>query len=62
MRFRSAWLVFKGIAIDRKAKGSLILACAFGNVTYLGLPVLQGVFADHASDIAKVAILCEVWA
>lgn len=56
----AAGLLFKGIAIDRKAKGSLILACAFGNVTYLGLPVLQGVFADHASDIAKVAILSEV--
>lgn len=56
----AAWLIFKWIPIDRKAKGSLILACAFGNVTYLGLPVLQGVFADHALDISKVAILCEV--
>ena len=56
----AAWLIFKCIPIDRKAKGSLILACAFGNVTYLGLPVLQGVFAAHALDISKVAILSEV--
>lgn len=55
-----AWLIFKVITIDRKAKGSLILACAFGNVTYLGLPVLQGIFANNAVDISKVAILSEV--
>ena len=56
----AAWLIFKGLRIDRKAKGALVLACAFGNVTYLGLPVLQGVFAAHALDISKVAILSEV--
>lgn len=55
-----AWLFFKWIPIDRKARGSLILACAFGNVTYLGLPVLQGVFAADTLDVTKVAILCEV--
>lgn len=55
-----AWLIFKWIPIDRKAGGTLILACAFGNVTYLGLPVLQGVFAAHTLEISKVAILCEV--
>lgn len=55
-----AWLVFRWMPLDRKSKGALILACAFGNVTYLGLPVLQGIFPAHSSDIAKVAILCEV--
>lgn len=55
-----AWLIFRFIPIDRKAKGSLLLACAFGNVTYLGLPVLQGIFADQSVDISKVAILSEV--
>jgi predicted permease len=55
-----AWLVFRWIPLDARAKGALILACAFGNVTYLGLPVLQGVFPDQAGDISKVAILCEV--
>ena len=51
---------FGWMSIDRRAKGSLILACAFGNVTYLGLPVLQGVFPEHQLDISKIAILCEV--
>lgn len=55
-----AWLAFRWMPLDRKATGSLVLACAFGNVTYLGLPVLQGIFRDPAVDIAKVAILCEV--
>jgi hypothetical protein len=55
-----AWLVFRWMPLDRRSKGALILACAFGNVTYLGLPVLQGIFRDSAIDIAKVAILCEV--
>lgn len=55
-----AWLVFRWVPLERRAKGTLILACAFGNVTYLGLPVLQGIHPDHAADISKVAILCEV--
>lgn len=55
-----AWLVFRWVPLERRAKGTLILACAFGNVTYLGLPVLQGIHPDHATDISKVAILCEV--
>jgi predicted permease len=55
-----AWILFRWTPLDRKAKGALILACAFGNVTYLGLPVLQGIFRDSAIEIAKAAILCEV--
>lgn len=37
----------------------LLLAGAFGNVTYVGLPVLVGVFSD-TPDIAKIAILAEI--
>lgn len=55
-----ACVIFSWIPIDRKVRGSLILASVFGNVTYLGLPVLQGIFPDDALDISKVAILCEV--
>lgn len=58
----AAWLVFRWIPIDDRAKGPLILASAFGNVTYLGLPVLQGLFPDEGNDISKVAILCDVTA
>ena len=54
------WVIFRFFSIARPAQGALILACAFGNVTYLGLPVLQGVFPDYALDISKVAILSEV--
>ena len=56
----AAYLVFRWMPVSQRAKGSLILACAFGNVTYLGLPVLQGMFPDDPLDISKVAILCEV--
>ncbi|MDJ0534812.1 MAG: AEC family transporter [Xenococcaceae cyanobacterium MO_207.B15] len=39
--------------------GALLLAGAFGNVTYVGLPVLIGLFPD-VPDIAKIAILAEI--
>jgi len=56
----AGWLVLRWLPLARPAKGALILACAFGNVTYLGLPVLQGLQPQAATDMAKVAILCEV--
>lgn len=52
--------LFAWLPIANAAKGALVLACAFGNVTYLGLPVLQGVFPGAPLDAAKVAVLCEV--
>ena len=39
---------------------ALVLASAFGNVTYLGLRVLQGLHAVQLLKVAKVAILCEI--
>ncbi len=56
----AAYLAFRWMPVSHRAKGALILACAFGNVTYLGLPVLQGMFPEEPLDISKVAILCEV--
>lgn len=56
----AGWLVVRWLPLARPAQGALILACAFGNVTYLGLPALQGLHPDRATDMAKVAILCEV--
>lgn len=40
--------------------GALILCSAFGNVTYLGLPVLRGLFPNQLQQVTEVAILCEV--
>lgn len=56
----AGWLLFRWMPLPRPARGALVLACAFGNVTYLGLPVLQGLHPQATTDMAKVAILCEV--
>ncbi len=55
-----AAFLFAFIKIDKKTKGALILASAFSNVTYLGLPVLQGIFSDIPEKIAVVSVLYEV--
>ena len=43
-----------------RVAGALILGSAFGNVTYLGLPVLRGLFPNQLQQVTEVAILCEV--
>ncbi|MEB3209389.1 MAG: AEC family transporter [Synechococcus sp.] len=55
-----ALLLFRPLAMPGEEKGALVLASAFGNVTYLGLPVLQGLFPGLSLQVAKVAILSEV--
>ncbi len=58
----SYWLknsTLKQFKIPASESGALLLAGAFGNVTYLGLPVLVGLF-PNVSDIAKIAILAEI--
>lgn len=55
-----AMSAFRAFRLQPEEKGALILASAFGNVTYLGLPVLQGLFPSLGLQVAKVAILCEV--
>jgi predicted permease len=37
---------------ERRALGALLLAAAFGNVTYLGLPVLESVLGPHMRHVA----------
>jgi hypothetical protein len=54
-----ALLLFRPMAMPAEEKGALVLASAFGNVTYLGLPVLQGLFPGLSLQVAKVAILSE---
>lgn len=43
-----------------RAKASLILACAFGNVTYFGIAVLQGLFPNYLNETIKVVVLFEI--
>lgn len=46
--------------LSPQEQGALVLASAFGNVTYLGLPVLQGLYPLLPLQVAKVAILAEI--
>ena len=48
------------IPLPSRIRGSLVLASAFGNVTYLGMPVLQGLFPAQFIEVTRVAVLCEV--
>ena len=56
----AAFVVFHFLPIPGPAKGALLRGSAFGNVTYLGLPVLLRTFPDHAEQAAEVAVLFEV--
>ena len=56
----SALLVFHAFALTPKQKGSLIIGSAFGNVTYLGMPLLQGLFPEQFLLVTEIAILCEI--
>ena len=47
-----AWLVFRMIGTKSAVTGTLILAAAFPNATYMGLPVLEQLFGDWAQSIA----------
>jgi predicted permease len=55
-----ALAVYGLFKLDWKLKSSLILGCAFGNVTYLGMPLLRGLFPGSVLDVTEVAILCEI--
>jgi predicted permease len=44
--------VCRACSMDRAASGALVLAAAFPNVTYLGLPVLEATFGDWARSVA----------
>jgi predicted permease len=54
------FLVFRFLPIPGPTKGAMILAAAFGNVTYFGLPVLLGTFIGEAAEVTEVAVLYEV--
>jgi malate permease and related proteins len=46
------YLLGRKLELAQSEKGVLILAAAFGNVTYLGLPVLTGLFGDGSAKYA----------
>jgi predicted permease len=47
-----SWGWYRLLPASRAAVGALILASAFGNVTYLGLPVLESTFGSWARSVA----------
>jgi len=55
-----ALIAFRFIHLPKHTKGALILASAFSNVTYLGLPVLVGIFPEIPEKISVVSVLYEV--
>lgn len=48
----SIWLVGRVFKFEGKRLGAMILAAAFPNVTYLGLPVLEQTFGSWARSVA----------
>lgn len=54
------FLVFHFLPIPGPTKGAMMLGSAFGNVTYLGLPVLLGIFPTESGQVAEVSVLFEV--
>ncbi|MFO8024873.1 AEC family transporter [Thiohalophilus sp.] len=47
-----AWLVCRGCRMPRPVIGAVMLAAAFPNANYLGLPVLTSVFGEWSASIA----------
>jgi predicted permease len=52
--------IYSFTSLDYRSKGALIIACAFSNVTYFGIAVLQGLFTQQAAEVIRVAILFEI--
>lgn len=46
------WILCRVLKFGRKQTGAVLLATAFPNVTYLGLPVLQQTFGNWARSVA----------
>ncbi len=46
------WFFTRTIKLEKKRAGALIIAAAFPNITYLGLPLLESTFGDWARAVA----------
>lgn len=55
-----ALIALRLFPVNQKLRSSLILGSAFGNVTYLGMPLLQGLFPQQVVHVTEIAILCEI--
>lgn len=55
-----AALVYALLPVERRIQGALIIGCAFSNVTYFGIAVLQGLFPENSLEVIKVAVLFEI--
>lgn len=54
------FLVFHFMPVPGPTKGAMMLGAAFGNVTYLGLPVLLGAFPERTEQVSEVSVLFEI--
>ena len=54
------FLVFHFLPVPGPTKGAMMLGAAFGNVTYLGLPVLLGAFPERTEQVSEVSVLFEI--
>ncbi len=48
----ASWLICRSCGMDRATSGALLLAAAFPNATYMGLPLLEQVFGGWARSVA----------
>lgn len=55
-----AVFIYALLPVERRIKGALIIGCAFSNVTYFGIAVLQGLFPENSLEVIKVAVLFEI--
>ena len=46
-----SWVVCKSFRVENRITGAAILAASFGNITYLGLPVLTAALGEWAASI-----------
>lgn len=46
-----SWLICKFCRVENRIMGAAILAASFGNITYLGLPVLTAVLGEWSASI-----------
>lgn len=53
-------MVFHFLPIPGRTKGAMVLGASFGNVTYLGLPVLLETFPNASEQVSEVSVLFEV--
>lgn len=53
-------LVYSFLDTPPRVKGALILAAAFGNVTYLGMPILQRLYPSAFLPVTETVILYEM--